>query len=192
MEPIQNKVAESEIEVFNLEDLWDGKAIVEIDVADFLVEGLVLREKDFRTRVKETDWAAYADSHVAFGCTTDAIVPTWAYMLIASKLAGVAASVSLGTRVDLIRDYFVRSLEAFDWERYRDVPVVVKGCGSRLVPTVAYSIAAEKLQHVARKVMYGEPCSSVPIWRRASAAAGDERKSAPAKVVGARLPSGRT
>ncbi|MBT8399393.1 MAG: DUF2480 family protein [Rhodothermia bacterium] len=191
MEPIKNKVAESDIEVFNLEDLWDGKSIREIDLADFLVEGLVLREKEFRSAVKETDWSQYRDAHVAVGCSTDAIVPTWAYMLIGSKLASHAESVTPGSSPDVIRDHFVRRLESFDWEKYRDGIVVVKGCASDVVPVVAYVIAAEKLKRVARKVMYGEPCSSVPIWRRPATESGaGARPAQPAKAVSAKLPSG--
>lgn len=191
MEPIRNKVAESDIEVFNLEDLWDGRPIREIDLADFLVEGLVLREKEFRSAVKDTDWSQYRDCHVAVGCSTDAIVPTWAYMLIASKLTNQAASVTPGSRLDVIRDHFVRHLESVDWEQYRDGIVVVKGCASEVVPSVAYMIAAEKLKGVARKVMYGEPCSSVPIWRRPSTGMGSAAKPAQhAKALGAKLPPG--
>lgn len=191
MEPIRNKVAESDIEVFNLEDLWDGKPIRDIDLADFLVEGLVLREKEFRSAVKESDWSQYSDCHVAVGCSTDAIVPTWAYMLIASKLAGYAHTVTPGSSSDVMRDHFVGRLESFDWERYRDGIVVVKGCASEVVPTVAYMIAAEKLKQVASKVMYGEPCSSVPIWRRPASDAGAATKPGkPAKAVSAKLPSG--
>ena len=163
---IVNRVAESDIEVFNLEALWDGREVVTFDVAPFLAEGLVLRERPFREAVKAHDWDAYAGHHVAVGCSTDAIVPTWAYMLVAARLHGRAASVAFGTEQDLRRDHFVRALEGVDWSRYADKPVVVKGCGSALVPTDAYLLATQKLQDVAAKLMYGEPCSAVPLWRR--------------------------
>jgi hypothetical protein len=166
MEPIVNRVAESEIEVYNLEALWDGRPVVEFDLAPFLVEGLILREKPFREHVKAHDWAQYQDQHVALFCSTDAIVPTWAYMLLATRLEGVARSVAFGRAQDLVRDYFVRALEAEDWSRYADRIVVVKGCGSKLVPPNAYLLAAQQLQRVVRKLMFGEPCSSVPLWRR--------------------------
>jgi len=103
---------------------------------------------------------------VAVFCSADAIVPTWAYMLVAVKLHGVARSIAIGRRADLVRDHFVRALEAEDWSKYRDRIVVVKGCGSGVVPVDAYVLATQKLQAVARKLMYGEPCSSVPLWRR--------------------------
>ncbi len=164
--PVVNRVAQSDIVVFNLEELWDGKPVEVFDIAPYLLEGLVLVEKDFRQAMKEMDGSAFADKHVAVTCTTDAIVPTWAYMLVASKLHGVAASVTLGTPEDVLREHFARALEHVDWETYRDRPVVIKGCGSPVVPHSAYVLATQKLQQVARKIMYGEPCSAVPIWRR--------------------------
>ena len=189
MEPIINRVAESDIEVFNLEDLWDGRPVEELDISQFLLEGLVLREKDFRESVKGYDWKAFRDSHVAVTCSTDAIVPTWAYMLIASKLDGIAASVAVGSESDLIRDHYARVLDAFDWSRYADAIVVVKGCGSGTVPENAYLLATARLKSVARKLMYGEPCSSVPIWRRPPAAKREAR-AAGGTAVEANLPKG--
>ncbi len=170
--PIVNRVAQSDIVLFNLEELWDGRPVEVFDLAPYLLEGLVLVEKDFRQAMKELDWHAFAGKHVAITCSTEAIVPTWAYMLVAAKLRGIAASVVLGTEEDLLREYFVRALEKVDWERYRDKPVVIKGCGSPVVPHAAYVMATQKLQQVARKIMYGEPCSSVPIWRRPSTSTG--------------------
>ncbi len=183
MEPIVNRVAESEIEVYNLDALWDGHAIVEFDLAPWLVEGLILREQVFREHVKAHAWAQYADQHVAVFCSTDAIVPTWAYMLIASKLDGIARSVAYGRQEDLLRDHFVRALEAEDWSKYQDRIVVVKGCGSQVVPPSAYVGAMLKLQAVARKLMYGEPCSSVPLWRRPKEQAADAPGARPVEVV---------
>lgn len=166
-----NRVAESDIALFNLEALWDGRPVVELDLAPFLVEGFLLREKDFREGVKAHDWSAYEDRHVAVYCSTDALIPTWAYMLVATKLEGLARSVAHGRGADLVRDHFVRALEAVDWSVYAGKPVVVKGCGSKLVPVNAYLLATQKLQQVAAKLMFGEPCSSVPLWRRPKAAA---------------------
>ncbi len=166
MEPILNRVEDSDVTVFNLEDFWDERPIVELDLEPFLVEGLVVREKVFRERVRAHDWSQYDDKHVAVFCSADAIVPTWAYMLIASKLDPVARSVALGRQGDLVRDHYVRELERVDWSEYEGIPVVIKGCGSRLVPPNAYLLATRKLQSVAGKIMYGEPCSSVPLWRR--------------------------
>ena len=178
MEPIVNRVAESDIEVFNLEEFWDGKEVVEFDLEPFLYKGLVLREVEFREQVKQHEWEQYRDKHVAIFCSADAIVPTWAYMLVASKLHGIAESTAFGSKDDLIRDHFVRGLERADWERYRDRIVVVKGCGSRIVPVDAYVIATTRLQEVVRKLMFGEPCSSVPLWRRKAASTGAARSVA--------------
>jgi hypothetical protein len=189
MEPLTNRVEESEIEVYNLEDLWDGRPVAELDLEPFLVEGLILREKVFRERVKEHDWSQYAGQHVAIHCSADAIVPTWAYMLVATKLEGLAASVALGRKGDLVRDHFVRALEAEDWSAYEDHIVVVKGCGSTLVPPNAYLLATQKLQQVARKLMYGEPCSSVPLWRRSKATKKPTASARAAKPVAADLPT---
>jgi hypothetical protein len=166
MEPIVNRVALSEIETLDLEKLWDGGTIVEFDLAPFLFRGLVLREKDFRGAIRELDVEPYRDRHVAVFCSTDAIIPTWAFMLVSSLLDGVATSVTYGTIDDATTLGFIKILDAVDWEFYRDRPVVVKGCSNDIVPRNAYMDAVSRLQRVARKVMYGEACSAVPIWRR--------------------------
>ncbi len=171
MEPIVNKVANSGIETFNLEEVWDGEEVTSFDIASFLEHGLILREKPFRQHVRDQDWQALAGQHVALQCSTDAIVPVWAYMLIATRLDGIAASVTLGDEQELIRQQFAERLEQLDWTRYADKIVVVKGCGSGLVPESAYVAAVQRLQRVARKLMFGEPCSSVPLWRRPAATA---------------------
>ena len=189
MEPIVNRVAESEILVYNLETLWDGAEVVSFDLAPHLFHGLMLKEKDFRAAMKAEDWSAYENRHVAVHCSTDAIIPTWAYMLVASRLHGVARSVAFGTPEELVRDHFVRALEAEDWSAYRERIVVVKGCVSAVVPTNAYLLAMSKLQNVARKLMYGEPCSAVPLWRRPKAAGGDAPAAGRSAVVSASLPT---
>jgi hypothetical protein len=182
MEPITNRVADSEITVYNLDDLWDDRNVTELDLSAFLVKGLMLKEKPFREDVRAHDWSQYEDHHVAVYCSTDAIVPTWGFMLIASKLEGIAASVSFGREDDAVRDYYIRRLEIEDWSAYADRPVVIKGCGSDRVPEVAYLIATQKLQGVARKLMYGEPCSSVPLWRQ------PQKEKPKAKATGVKKP----
>jgi hypothetical protein len=184
MDTLENRVADSEIQVFNLAELWDEAPVTEIDIADFLVEGLMLKEKEFRQDVKTHDWTQYEDEHVALYCSTDAIVPTWGYMLIASKLKGTARSTTLGRADDLRREYYVQTLDNVDWSAYEDKPVVIKGCGSDVVPEMAYARATQKLQDVARKLMYGEPCSSVPLWRRPK----EEKEKPDAKAVGVKKP----
>ena len=165
MTHLVNKVQQSGIQVYNLASLWDDAPVMELDLAPFLVAGLVLREKTFRGHVKDHDWTAYAGAHVAIYCSTDAIVPTWAYILATSKLAS-ARSVTFGRHTEAVRAWFAHALEAEDWSRYEERIVVIKGCGTDIVPVSAYVTTMQKLMPVARKVMFGEPCSSVPIWRR--------------------------
>jgi len=184
MEPLENRVADSEIQVFNLADLWDDRPVTEIDISDFLVDGLMLKEKAFRDAVSEHDWSQYDGAHVGLYCSTDAIVPTWGYMLIASKLQNVAHSTTLGREDEVQREYYVEALENVDWSAYDDAPVVVKGCGSDVVPEMAYVRATQKLQSVARKLMYGEPCSSVPLWRRPQ----EDKPTPDADAVGVKKP----
>jgi hypothetical protein len=184
MEPIENRVAQGDIEVYNLADLWDDRPITEFDISAFLVDGLMLKEKEFRTEVDEHDWSQYEDEHVALYCSTDAIVPTWGYMLIATELRDIAQSTTFGRADDLRREYYASALDAEDWSQYADTPVVIKGCGDDVVPEMAYVRATQKLQAVAEKLMYGEPCSSVPLWRRPQ-----ETSSPPdAEAVGVKKP----
>lgn len=163
--PIVNRVAESAIETLDLAALAPP-APAAFDLAPFLYKGVVLREREFRQAVKAHDWEAYRGQTVAVFCSADALVPTWAYMLVAARLDGVAAGVAEGTPDAVRRRGVVAALDGVDWEAYRGVPVVVKGCGNDLVPLDAFVQATRKLQGVASKVMYGEPCSSVPVWRR--------------------------
>ena len=184
MESIENRVAQGDIEVYNLADLWDDRPITEFDISAFLVDGLMLKEKEFRAEVDEHDWSQYEDEHVALYCSTDAIVPTWGYMLTATELRDIAQSTTFGRADDLRREYYTAALDAEDWSQYADTPVVVKGCGDDVVPEMAYVRATQKLQAVAEKLMYGEPCSSVPLWRRPQ-----ENSSPPdAEAVGVKKP----
>ena len=186
---ITNRVAESEIEVYNLEELWDGYDVAELDLAPFLHEGLILREKEFRQHLTEHDWSQYENQHVAVYCSTDAIIPTWAFMLMAVKLEGVARSVTQGRTADLLRDHYARALEREDWSQYEDCIIVVKGCGGKMVPTSAYLTATQKLKGVARKLMFGEPCSSVPLWRKPKPKKEKPKAAKPASVKRPDLPT---
>jgi len=163
---IRNRVAESPIEVFNLEELWGRAALRVFDLAAFLDKGFILREKAFRDAARTYDWTQYEGAHVALQCSTDAIIPPWAWMLVASKASSAALSATVGDELSVRTAVFTRLLAGFDWSRYEDRIVVIKGCGSRNVPESAYAEATVRLMGVARKIMYGEPCSSVPIWRR--------------------------
>ena len=112
------------------------------------------------------DWSTYQDAHVGVFCSTDAIIPTWAYMLVAAQLENVAASVSFAKNPEIKSRVYREALGVFDWSTYADKIVVIKGCGTGAVPTSAYVEATTQLQRVAKKIMYGEPCSSVPVWRK--------------------------
>jgi hypothetical protein len=175
---ITNRVADA-IDVFDLAALWSEAGVDEIDLEAFLYRGLIVREREFRDAVKAYDWQQHAGRHVALFCSTDAVVPTWAWMLIGVKLQDVAASVTHGRTADARHIFFARALDRVDWSVYADRIVVIKGCGSSVVPTSAYVEATQRLMGVARKLMYGEPCSSVPLWRKP--------KAAPAGPTAARL-----
>ncbi len=184
---IVNRVAESAIETLDLAALAPPPPLA-FDLAPLLYRGLVLREREFRQSLKGLDWEPYRGAAVAVFCSADALVPTWAYMLVTARLDGIAASVAAGTPDAVRQAALVDALGGLDWDRYRDVPVVLKGCGNDLVPLDAFVQATRHLQGVAAKVMYGEPCSSVPVWRRPSAPAGgaSAAKPAAAKPAGVR------
>lgn len=172
MEPIVNKVAESPIKVINLEEILGDVRVETFDIADHLENGFILREKAFRKAVSEQDWSSLKGAHLAVTCSTDAIIPTWVYMLIASEAGELAESVRTGTK-ETVRDAVCTDiLRGHDWSDYENLIVVLKGCGGRTVPPAAYTEATLGLKNVAQKVMYGEPCSSVHVWRRPKKAAG--------------------
>ncbi|MBL4587187.1 MAG: DUF2480 family protein [Flavobacteriales bacterium] len=163
---IKNKVAESNLITFNLEDLYQVGSRSVFDLKDFLFEGLILREKDYREALKKTDWNAYQDCFVAITCTIDAIVPQWAFMLAATYLQPVAKRIVMGTPETLETVLYQQALADFDMEKFRDERVIVKGCSKYPVPTSAYVEFVSKLQPIAKSVMYGEACSTVPLFKR--------------------------
>jgi hypothetical protein len=165
-ENIINKVALSGLVSFDLADLHPKGERVIYDIKDNLFQGLMLREKDFREFVKTHDWQSYEGKNVAIICSADAIVPTWAYMLIASKLANVANYFVFGNLEILETSMYLSAIEKLDMEQYRDQRLVIKGCGDIPVPTAAYTAITAKLMNVSKGVMYGEPCSTVPIYKR--------------------------
>lgn len=180
-EPVVNKVAQSDLVVFDLEDFWDGHEVVAFDLAPLLFKGLVLKEKDFRQAVKGLDPSEYAGRHVAVFCSSNAIIPTWAYMLVAARVAPVAKSVGVGSPEELVRSRIAAALGSHNWSQYEGRNVIVKGCPSEIIPTSAYVDAVASLREVAAKIMYGEACSSVPIWKKPA----EPKKKA--KAVAAKL-----
>ena len=165
-ETIVNKVAQSGLITVDLADFSPRGERVVYDIKDNLFHGLILREKDFREFVKSHDWQQYTGKYVAITCTADAIVPTWAYMLLANQLAPYAKEVVFGDLETLETLLFERALNRLDMERYRDQRVVVKGCGDTPIPESAFVKFTVLLSQAARSVMYGEPCSTVPIFKR--------------------------
>lgn len=165
-ENIVNRVAQSGLISFDLADLFPVGERMLYDIKDNLFHGLMLREKDFREFIKEHNWAQYQDKHVAVICSTDAIVPTWAYMLLSNKLSPFAKTVVFGNLEILETVLFDHALASFDIEQFRDQRVVIKGCGDIAVPVSAYVDITAKLSGVAKSIMYGEPCSTVPIFKR--------------------------
>lgn len=165
-ENIINKVALSGLVSFDLADLHQTGERVVYDIKDNLFHGLMLREKDFREFVKTNDWLVYKGKNVSVICSADAIVPTWAYMLIASKLEGIANYFIFGDLEMLETALYLLALDKLKVENYKDQRLVIKGCGEIYVPTSAYMAITGKLMSVAKSVMYGEPCSTVPIFKR--------------------------
>ena len=165
MDEIINKVAQSGLIEFNLEDFYPEGERVLVDVKDNLFQGLILREKDFREFVKNEDWSKYKNKFVALTCTADAIVPTWAYMLLATALEPFAKKIVFGDLKVLETLIFTEVLSKIKVEDYRDKRVVIKGCSKLPVPESAYVEITRLLRPVAKSIMYGEACSTVPIYK---------------------------
>ena len=165
MSEIINRVSQSKLVTFNLEDYYPKGNRVALDIKDWLFEGLILREKDFRAQLEEFDWSEYKDCYVALSCSTDAIIPGWAYMLIATKLQPYARKIIIGDMEMLESSLYQSVLENLDVSEFSDKPVIIKGCSNKPVPANAYLWATTKIQSVAKSVMYGEACSSVPLFK---------------------------
>lgn len=165
-EEIINRVASSPLVTINLEDYYPEGERVQFDMKDHLFQGLILREKDFREFVKSNDWTQYENKYVSVICSADAIVPTWAYMLVAQKLTGLAKSFVFGDMEDLEAMLFSTAMQEFHPEEFQDKPVVIKGCFDKPIPVNAYMEITQKLSPYVKSLMYGEPCSTVPIFKR--------------------------
>lgn len=163
---IINRVDQSGILSLDLEDYFPKGEIAEFDLKDYLFKGLILKEQDFRTSLKETDWQQYEGKNVALFCSADAIIPFWAYMLVATYLEPYTANFALGNKETLENILFQKSLSIIDIEQFRNQRVVVKGCGDKPIPVAAYVEITRLLRPVAKSIMYGEPCSTVPLYKR--------------------------
>lgn len=169
MDEIVNKVAGSGLVTIDLEEFYPKGERVLLDIKDQLFQGLLLREKDFREYIKQEDWSRYKDTYVAVTCTADAIVPTWAYMLLASALEPFAKKVVFGSAETLETVLYDELLRNLDVQQYKDVRIVIKGCGNLPVPRAAYVELTRLLRPHVKSIMYGEPCSTVPIYKQPKA-----------------------
>jgi hypothetical protein len=165
MEEIINKVANSVLEVFDLEDYYPKGIRTQIDISKWLLEGFLLKEKDFREQLKNHDWSQYQDQYVAINCSTDAIVPAWASILVTIQLAPFAKKIVNGAIEDLDASLYEELLSKIDYSVYENKPVIIKGCSRKPVPMRAYILVANYLQPFARSIMYGEACSAVPLYK---------------------------
>lgn len=166
METILNKVAESGIITLDLAPYIPGGEVAVFDLKPFLFREMILKEKDYRAALQVHDWKQYEGKHVAITCSADAIVPVWAYMLAATYLEPVAASVYYGSKEELVKVLISSRINAIDTNEYIDKRVVIKGCGDTPIPDAAYVAVTQRLRPVVRSLMYGEPCSTVPIYKK--------------------------
>ena len=163
---IVNRVANSKLVTIDMEDLYPEGARLNLDISNWLLEGVVLHEKDFRAHLSKNDWSQYKNAYVALHCSTDAIVPGWAYMLVSLHLSSIARKVIVGTITDLETLIFSEIITQMDLSVYKDKPVIIKGCGHKPVPENAFVLLAQKLRPIAKSIMYGEACSSVPLYKK--------------------------
>jgi hypothetical protein len=165
-EEIINRVAKSPLMTIDLEDFYpEGKRVV-FDISDWLYEGLILREKDFRESVEQHDFSQYKDNYIALACKTDAIIPSWAYLLITTKLAIFAKKVVVGNLELLETVIFQEIIINFDITNYKDKPIIIKGCSHKPIPETASTLLVEKLTPTAKSILFGEACSTVPLYKR--------------------------
>jgi len=166
MSQIVNKVANSKLISINLEDYYSQGTRVQLDISPWLYEGLILKEADFRVAVENYNWEKYKDSFVALHCATDAIIPGWAYMLVITKLQPYAIKTIQGNLEALETILYTTIINDLDCTRYQDSYIIIKGCSNKPVPPNAYLFLTEKLMKYAKSIMYGEACSSVPLYKR--------------------------
>ena len=163
---IVNRVAASALITFDLEKLYQIGTRQSIDLSQLLHQGLLLKEKEFRALLKAHDWSVYRDQFIALHCSTDAILPAWAALLVTTHLQPYARKVVLGTLNDLEVQLFAEEIQLLDISQYKDQPLIIKGCSDKTVPQDAYVQLIAKLQPVVKSLFYGEACSSVPLYKK--------------------------
>jgi hypothetical protein len=165
-ETFVNKVAESGIITLNLEDYYPKNEVAVFDMKDYLFMELILKEKDFREKLKALDLSVYQDKIVALTCSADAVIPMWAYMLVASALQPVAKEIVFGTEKETTEKILLQNISKITAEEYTDQRVVIKGCGELPITESAYIEITKQLRPVVKSIMYGEPCSTVPVFKK--------------------------
>lgn len=166
MAEIINKVANSKLVTIDLEDYYpEGKRVV-FDIKQWLFHELILKEKDFRASIEAYDWKSLQDCYVALTCSADAIIPSWAYILITTKAAAYTQKIVVGDLVTLENTLYQEIINNLDVSDFEDKPVIIKGCANKPIPETAYIHLVEKLLPVAKSIMYGEACSTVPLFKR--------------------------
>jgi hypothetical protein len=168
---IVNKIALSPLVSFDLADYFDAGPRVGIDIAERLFMGMILKEGDFRAWLAEHDWAQYQDQHVHLYCSADAVIPGWTWMLLAIQLQPFASTIVMGNREDLEKAIWQKSLARIDYAALEGKKIVVKGCGDIEIPQATFVDFIVRLRAIAEKLMYGEPCSTVPLWKKEKAKA---------------------
>lgn len=165
-EPLINKVAESGLITLDLEKWYPRDETAVFDMKDYLFMGMILKEKDFREALKNIDWESYRGKNVAVTCSADAIIPVWAYMLVATYLQPFAKEMVMGDEKELHKTIFLKNLSAIDIKEYTDKKVVIKGCGETPIADYVYMEITKLLRPVVKSIMYGEPCSTVPVFKK--------------------------
>ena len=161
-----NRVAQSGIITLDLADFFPKEEIVEFDISPFLFQGIVLKEKDFRAYLDNHNYTPFSGKLVAVYCSTDALIPMWAYMLVAAKLVNIAHNIYFGNKQQTEQNYLLEQINLIDPALYNNVRVVVKGCGDRIIPEAAFLAISKKLLPSVKSLMYGEPCSMVPVYKK--------------------------
>lgn len=165
MKEIVNKVAQSKLVTIDLEDYYPQGNRIVFDIKDWLFEEIILKEKDFRFFVKDHNWSQYKDSYVALTCSTDAIIPSWAYMLITTELAAYAKKIIIGNLKELETSIFQDIITQLSIDTFQDKLIIIKGCSEKPIPETAYTQLITKLIPIAKSIMYGEACSTVPLFK---------------------------
>ncbi len=166
IDPIVNRVEKSPLKTMDLAEFLPREELTFYDLKPHLFQEMILREKDFRKQLKETDFSTFKGKNIALGCTSDAIIPTWAYMLMITHLQPFASKVIVGTKEDLQKELIREKIAAINEDNYKEAKLVIKGCSDIYNPEYAFGEITKKLMPVASSIMYGEPCSTVPIYKK--------------------------